>query len=144
MAKGFSLIELLVVLAIFAVMASMALISINHWQPTWKLAAASRSLTIDLRYAQQRAVTEQVKYSIFFSLEGNYYQIKRLGESPALILQKPLPNGVSFSSISGFTADEAVFNVFGAAETAGVVVLENTSQQIKTLNVRPSGSVKLQ
>lgn len=144
MRQGFSLVELLVVLTIFAITASSALVSINHWQPTWRLSAATRNLMVDLRYAQQKAVAEQVRHSVFFSQENNFYQIKRLDESPYIILQKTLPSGIIFSTISGFVGAEVVFNVLGGVDAAGAIILQNTSLQTKTLNVRPSGSVKAQ
>jgi len=64
--KGFTLIEILVVIAILI---SLTLISIpffNSFKPTLQLGSVTREIIADLRYIQQLTITEQVEYCLKF------------------------------------------------------------------------------
>lgn len=141
---GFTLVEFLVVMAIIGIMAAVSWAALKNLQPSWRLDGAVRDLTTDLRYAQQGAITEQVNYGIHFSSSTDEYQIIRYGTTTENVLEKSLPEGVDFYQITGFSNDEAVFNPYGAVKEAGSISLINTEQKIKTIEVRPSGFVKIE
>jgi len=141
--KGFTLVEFLVVIAIMGIIASVSWAALKTLQPSWRLDGAVRDLATDLRYAQQQAVTEQVDYGIHFSSTTDEYQIIRYGTTTENVLEKSLPEGINFYQITGFSDDEAVFNPYGAAREMGSIFLINTEQKIKTIEVRPSGFVKI-
>jgi len=142
--KGFSLVELLVVIGILMIMGAVIWPIANSFQPSLKLSAVARDLTVNLRSVQQKAVTEQVEYGLRFSLDANSYQVLKFGTTTQEILNKALPVDVWLDQVSGFTNQEVIFNILGAVETAGTVVLKNTRQQSKTIEVRPSGFIKIQ
>ncbi|MCX6789205.1 MAG: prepilin-type N-terminal cleavage/methylation domain-containing protein [Candidatus Gribaldobacteria bacterium] len=138
---GFTLVELLVAISIVIAMSSMVLALSYPWLLSFKLSGAARSLAVDLRYVQQKAVAEQIEYGVYFG--ADFYQLKRFSStSTTVLLSKPLPRDVRFSQINGFNANEVIFNVYGAAETAGNIVLTNSRNENKALDIRPSGFVK--
>jgi prepilin-type N-terminal cleavage/methylation domain-containing protein len=56
MQRGFTLVELIVVIAILSVFAGMAIPQINRSMAAWDLDNAARQLEIDLRWTQQWAI----------------------------------------------------------------------------------------
>ncbi|MDD5750340.1 MAG: prepilin-type N-terminal cleavage/methylation domain-containing protein [Candidatus Pacebacteria bacterium] len=142
--NGFTLTELLVVIGIMAVLAAVGWPAITSLQPSLKLNGVSRELVTNLRSAQQRAVSEQVEYSLRFFPDDNSYRISRLGDTPLEILNKKLPVDIRIFQVSGFTNQEVIFNVLGAVSETGSVALKNSREQSKTIEVRPSGFIKIQ
>lgn len=141
--KGFTLFEFLIIIAIIGIIAAISWSALRNLQPSWRLDGAVRDLAVDLRYAQQQSITEQVNYGVHFSSTANEYQIIRYGTTTENILEKSLPEGIGFHQITGFSNDEAIFNPYGAAKEMGSVSLINIEQKIKTIEVRPSGFVKI-
>ena len=144
LAQGFSLAELLVVIGIIAILGAVGLPIIKSFQSSFKLTAAARDLVVNLRSVQQTAVAEQVDYGLRFSFANNSYQVLKFSTTTQEILNKTLPTDVFLYQISGFTNEEVVFNVLGAVKESGTVVIKNNQGSTKTIEVRPSGFVKIQ
>ena len=68
--SGFSLIELMVVLAVVAVMAGLATPSMVTWQQSRKLNGAVTNLTADLELAKMRAIRENSFVAVIFTAGG--------------------------------------------------------------------------
>ncbi len=141
--SGFTVIEILVVIAIITILSSLSLSVFNTFKESIDLAGCSRELVADLRYTQQLAVTEQIRHGIQFLKDEKKYQIIRYGDSEEILKEKQLPVGISYESINGLSLDRARFNPYGATEESGSVVLINTQNNKKTIQIRPSGFVKL-
>ena len=78
--KGLSLIELLVVVAIIAIVVGIAVPSYYRLKPTIRINGAARQIVGDLMWAKMKAVSENNKYAIVFgtsttSLASNAYNI---------------------------------------------------------------------
>lgn len=141
--RGFTLFEFLIIITIIGIIAAISWSALRNLQPSWRLDGTVRDLAADLRYAQQQSITEQVNYGVHFSSTTNEYQIIRYGTITENILEKSLPEGVGFHQITGFNNNEAVFNPYGAVKEMGSVSLINIEQKIKTIEIRPSGFVKI-
>lgn len=142
--KAFTILEILVVLAVAAIAVGTSWVSFKMLQPSIALRSAARTITVDLRYVQQLSVTEQVDYGIRFSSTTSQYSLLRYATTSQEFLTKSLPEGVAFQEITGFTDNEVVFNPYGAVREAGIISLVNTKQATQTIEVRPSGFVKIQ
>lgn len=133
--------EILLVMAVVVILAGGVVASLSLYQPYLKLRGVARDLVTDLRYAEQLAVTEQINHSVKFFPSEKKYQV--IQESPNLVLlERVLPEEVSFQSISGFSGDKVIFNPYGASGEAGSIVLQNTEGKTKTIEVKLSGFVK--
>lgn len=143
--NGFTLLEITVVIFIFAIMAAITIPFINKFQPTLKLNSASRNLVADLRYAQQLTVTEQVPHLIYLDLADGSYQLLRV-ESAATTTIKDVnfPAGIGFE-LASTTISEVRFNSYGgvSAGSVGQIELINESEKAQYINIKPSGYVQL-
>ncbi|PIR92651.1 hypothetical protein COU01_00520, partial [Candidatus Falkowbacteria bacterium CG10_big_fil_rev_8_21_14_0_10_44_15] len=138
---GFSLLQLLLAIAIIIIMAVITLPALRHYEPSIKLKAESRQLVSDLRYAQQLTVTEQKTHYVEIDLIGKRYLVVKQ-ENPASPLKTiNLTEGISWQTVSGFDGNRVVFNSYGAVSQAGQIVLTNTQGNTYTINVKPSGYV---
>ncbi len=139
---GFTIIELAVVITIIVILIGISIAVFANFQPDLQLNGSARNLVTDLRYVQQLTVTEQIKYCLKFFLSEKKYQIIQCGSSEFLS-EISLPDGIRSITTSGFTNDEIEFNPYGAVKESGSVVLENTNNKTKTIEIRPSGFVRI-
>lgn len=75
--KAVTLIELMVVLAIIAIMLGMAAPSFFNYQRTLKLRSAARELASDIRFARQLAVSMNTTHQLCFDGGNTLYTIYR-------------------------------------------------------------------
>jgi len=143
MKNGFTLTELFTIIAVIGILFLIGFPTFRAYQPTLQLNGAIRELITDLRYAQQLTVTEQIDHGVYLSTSTDSYQIIKYDETEEILEEKSLPDKVSFLNVSGFTGDIVRFNPYGAVDEAGEITLINTKGATTTIEVRPSGFVKI-
>lgn len=141
--RSFTLIELLIVISIIGIISGISWGAVRALLPSLQLGSIARDLITDLRSAQQSAVSQQVNHGIHFSSTTDEYQIIKYGTTTQTLLEKSLSKGISFQQITGFTNDEVIFNPYGAVKETGTISLINTKNKTKTIEVKPSGFVKI-
>ena len=144
--NGFTLIEILVVISIISIITGIFFGGLRTLQPAMRLDGVVRDLATDLHYIQQQAVSEQFNYGISFLIDTNEYQILKYITSTTTqeISKKSLAQGISFYEIKDFTDNNVIFNPYGSVTEAGSISLVNNKQEIKIINVRPSGFIKIE
>ncbi len=140
--KSFTLVEILVVIGILGILVSISIPIMRNFQPGLQLRNSTQEIISDLRYAQQLTITQQREYCVRFFPAEKKYQIIQCGSSEFLS-EISLPDGIRSITTSGFTNDEIEFNPYGAVKESGSVVLENTNNKTKTIEIRPSGFVRI-
>lgn len=141
--RGLSLVEILIAVAIIAI---VAVISVPFYRATTlnlDLNAASRDLSSDLRLAQQLSVTTQNNHQVVFTIANNSYLIKNTG-SGAIIKSQSIKPPITILSITGLSTSTATFNSTGAAIESGFITLINPNNRTSTIEIKPSGYVKIQ
>jgi type IV fimbrial biogenesis protein FimT len=75
--KGFTLVELLVALAIAGVLTGLALPSLKQWIEGIKVKQVARQIVTDLQLAKTRAVSEGIQYKVYFNTAAAKYYIQK-------------------------------------------------------------------
>jgi prepilin-type N-terminal cleavage/methylation domain-containing protein len=140
--KGFTLIEILIAISFISIVFLMSLYSLKGLAPDMQLSGTAREFATDLRYIQQTSITEQVDYCIKIFIDLRKYQVIKCDESQ-LISEKVLPGYISSFSSTVFAGDKIEFNPYGAVKESGTVTFVNTNGKTKTVEVKPSGFVKI-
>ena len=140
---GFGLIEILIAVAIVAIITGIGFVSFKNIFPVLELKGMTRELITDLRYAQQLAVTQQINHGVHIFLTEGKYEIVKYGATQEILKQKFLPSEIDFLQVNGFTNDEVKFNAYGAAKEEGTIIIVATgNNSTTTIEVSPSGFVK--
>ena len=75
--QGFSLTELMIVMALTGILSGLASANFSSQLPHHRLNIAARDLVSDLRWARQLAVAERQSVSVILDLETERYRIER-------------------------------------------------------------------
>ena len=149
---GFSLIEILVVIAIVGVIASIGIPSFLRARTDAKLRGAASNLKGDLELAKMRAIRENAYVVILFeesgyliwvdngSLSGNW----EMEDDEILVRNRDLPEGVYLEMDTPFPGNLTRFVGRGVSEDDGDLVLRNNRGKEKTVNINRLGKISMQ
>jgi prepilin-type N-terminal cleavage/methylation domain-containing protein len=73
--KGFSIVELLVAMALLGILATIASFAWSHYNANLKLKTAARKVAADIVRYKDQAVAEQRNYTMTFNVAANQYAI---------------------------------------------------------------------
>jgi len=141
--QGFTLIEILVVIAVIGMTTWMSATFIKYQQPTIKLYTASQALRSHIQKARQYTLTNQITHAIHLSVAEESYELVDLS-GPTELEAFTLPQNIEFGLITPFTDDQISFNAAGAASQAGIIILENSRGDSKTITINPSGYIQVE
>jgi prepilin-type N-terminal cleavage/methylation domain-containing protein len=136
--KGYSLIEMLIVIALIGVLLSIAIPSWMRYRQNADLRTAARGIAGDFFNMKQRAVGEAVNYRITFDQENNRYQM--INTSTADTTTRNLSEfgpGIIITHVA-FGDDAIDFYTRGTAE-AGHIDLQNGIGSTATITVNITG-----
>ncbi|MGA2780379.1 MAG: GspH/FimT family pseudopilin [Smithella sp.] len=124
--KGFTLVELIVVIAIIAVLLTISPSMFTAFRQRTNLREAAGALAEGMKLAKQRAVAENVNYTVTFDINNNSYEIKG-GTYDVTKKLSDFGSGISILSqnYSGGNSGAVTFQTRGTCNLAGTVTLKN-------------------
>ncbi|HZS05135.1 MAG TPA: GspH/FimT family pseudopilin [Blastocatellia bacterium] len=138
--RGFSLVELLLVIAGSAVIASMAMPAISNARDTCRLITARDELISVLEFARSQAIKRDTTSPVV--LAGGAYSINYNDNGTPVTFNYYLPPGVTFSLPSGATSITVTYSSPGSASVTGNadITVTNSAGQ-RTIRVSIAGNV---
>ena len=73
---GFTVVELLTVMAIMMVITAIATPTFYYWLPTYRLSAGARQIAADLQLARMKAISQNTSYRLRFT-DPNTYEMQK-------------------------------------------------------------------
>ncbi len=147
MKNSFTLIELLIVIAVLGILIGISFPIFRNYQPDLQLSGITRDLVSDLRYAQQLALTEQIEYCVQFPADfptNRKYRIVQCGETEPIKPETTIPEEIIELTINpALTNNEVRYNPYGAVKESTDITLKNIKENERTIEIRPSGFVKI-
>jgi prepilin-type N-terminal cleavage/methylation domain-containing protein len=148
---GFSLFELLIVIAVIAVVSAIVTPNIISWRSGAKFRGAVDNLRGDLQMAKVRAVKENDVVTIFFNPTGYKVILDRANHwnhdpGEPVLRSRQLPAGVYIDLANtqfGSEGDKTRFNSRGNS-VAGHTVLHNASGAQKRIVVTSVGQIRVE
>ncbi len=132
--NGFSMIELIVALAVMGIVAAIALPNWNSLLPGYALNNSTRQVQSELHNIKMRAAAENVGFQFAYLQGASGYAIQR--DSMTLV-SKPLAEGTTITKEGTIS--------FSPRGTAGAnrVRLRNTAGACRQVIVSPTGRVRI-
>ena len=132
--NGFSMIELIVALAVMGIVAAIALPNWNSLLPSYALNNSTRQVQSELQNIKMRAAAENIGFQLAYLQGANGCAIQR--DSTTLVT-KPLAEGTTITK-----AGTILFSPRGTA-SANRVRLRNTAGACRQVIVSPTGRVRI-
>ncbi|MBW2070410.1 MAG: GspH/FimT family pseudopilin [Deltaproteobacteria bacterium] len=161
--QGFSVVELLTVLTIFVVLATLALSAFVKWLPDLELGKAVRGIKADMQLTKSLAIRKATPLALEFSVLANNYTIFTDngvgGGTPGNCLQDgseptlkvvSLPAQVTIAAVNfdgtdrfGFGSRGLPYDSSGGPLDSGRIELRNTLNHSKTIQVDVVGRITI-
>jgi len=149
--RGFSLTELMVVVAVIGIMGLVAVPSLVTALPGYRLKGAAKDLCSNMRKARSLAVKQNRNVSIVFHVDNNTYTIdnsERVALADGITFghgnaTAGAGDGTSLPSDGiSFSGNKVTFTTQGLISgVSGYVYLQNTKGQAYAVGARTSGSI---
>ena len=155
MKKGFSLIELLVVLVLISVFSAFVGVNLAGSLGNMGLKTASKKVAASLRYARSRAITESIPYVALLDLNRNRLTVKpdlissvsekevddSTNRKKNGVKRYDLPEDVKFKNALTFQGSESDSRFFAVVfmpngcSSGGTILLENNREHESTVKI---------
>jgi len=144
--SGFTLIEMMIVIAILAIFAAIAVPNFLSYLPKHRLNGAARQVMGDLMAARMQAVSQNNEFKIFFLANGHEYMIldddDNDGTADAGELTDPKDIHPEYHDVTFSSTNNPIFLPVGTATDLPTITLTN-SVDSKKVTVSMAGRVKI-
>jgi prepilin-type N-terminal cleavage/methylation domain-containing protein len=142
-ARGFSLVELIVVIGLIGILSAVALFGWRGYQDNVNLRTAAGEVMSDIASCKQRSVSEGVQYCLQFTDGSPNYSIN--ASSCGAPTQTQAKNLTSFGSgltisNTNFNSDQVSFLPRGTlSSNTGRIILTNSKNSTATITINITG-----
>jgi len=145
--SGFTVLELVVAIAIAMIVMGIAIPSLLSWLPTLRLSSGARQVATDLQVARMKAISQNTKFRLNFVTVSSYTVEKDTNNDGTFDASTEtesgpfsLPDGITVTATGG----TSVFQPRGTASAAGTITLQNNNSETKSVQVAVVGRVNIQ
>lgn len=139
--RGFTLVELILVLVIMGVLAAIAVPRFSQATARQQLEAAADRVVADLNRASTRARAASQTTTVLFNLSSDQYGISAVGGQALTVDLSSPPYEVDITSAKFGSYRYAQFNAFGVPVESGTVVLKRGGSSV-TVTLGSNGEAK--
>jgi len=152
---GFSLIELLVVVALVGLLAGVGLPAMQSWLDRYRVRTAAEQLASLIQLQRMRAVSQNTDFSIDFDENAGTYTLYEGDAATGTAIDaqaRRLPFGVEFSGVADpvdVPSDEMIFHADGSLNnstaTVDTIYMSNALGDVFFLSInRSTGRVRVE
>ncbi|MCX8030340.1 MAG: GspH/FimT family protein [Thermodesulfovibrionales bacterium] len=139
--KGISLVEVMIVIAIIAILAGIAVPSFQRHAINADLKGAARELAGDFFYCRERAISDNQQYTITINTGANSYTVNcPPTESKTRVISDQRRGNIRFSST---TVTQYDFRTRGTV-TNGTIVFINDLGSTATIRINITGRTNVE
>jgi type IV fimbrial biogenesis protein FimT len=121
--KGFTFIELLIVIVIFGILVTIAYPKFEKEKARWELNAVARQMVTDIRKWQQKAVVEkEAGLKMTLNLDARKYTLRKY---TSIVESRDLSKTVVSMTVKPATFTTVEFYSNGTTNSAGTIALKN-------------------
>lgn len=140
---GFTFVEIVAVMAIALITATIALVAVRSYGPAAAITGAARALATDLRAASALAVATQINHAVRFDIAASRYTTVRRADPEVTVKEAHLALPLMISAVT-FANSMVEFNTIGAPLETGTITIAHRSGRSITVEVRASGYVRIE
>jgi type IV fimbrial biogenesis protein FimT len=143
--KGYSLVEVMVVMGIIALLVGLAIPNLFKWGPKQRLLSAASDVQGAINLARMAAIKENIPVVILFNTPAHSFtvfvdsdgdQMKDPGER----MLRTAGFATDIDVTTGFSGNKVSFDGRGMASAAADVTLQHASVGTRTIQVTVTGS----
>ncbi|KKO19984.1 MAG: hypothetical protein DCC43_14720 [Candidatus Brocadia sp.] len=144
--KGFSLLEMIIVLAIISVLAGTTISVYITMKPVLRLSGATRQIMGDLMWARMQAISQNNEFKIIYNNNHQYSILdddnnNGIRDNDESLIKKNLHDKYDDVTYSSSNINNLIFFPRGNATNLTTITLTNISG-IRTVSVAITGRVK--
>jgi len=141
--KGFTLIEMIIVIGIIGIVSAVALAGWRDYQNNTNLKTAAEQVMTDIAFSKQRAIAEGIQYCMQFTDGSSNYSINATScVTPTQTQAKNITvfgSGLTISN-TNFNLDRVSFLPRGTlSSNTGTIVLTNSKNSTATITINITG-----
>ena len=136
--SGFTITELMVTIAVVAILASLAIPNFIDWLPNYRLRSGAEEIQSTLQFARITAIKRNATATVAFDIANETYRASVGGEA---IRGGRMPAGIDINSAFGGTSVQ--FDSRGIASAAGTAVVRNNLGRSRTIRVYITGNSRI-
>jgi type IV fimbrial biogenesis protein FimT len=139
--SGYTITELMVTIAVIAILASLAIPSFIAWLPNYRLRSGAEEIQSTLQLARITAIKENSTVTVDFNTANETYRAFVVGGQT--IRGGRMPAGIDIDS-TDFGGDSVEFNSRGIPTAAGTAVVRNNLGRLRKIEVYITGNSRIE